>query len=318
MALIVRYREDKEIFGTAFLDVISCALGAVILMILLAQNGDSEDIVPVENLSVALDVPLDVDLRSKVVQLQASLQKIDQRTQSLNTRLVDIKSINKALDRQINASAKAASKKSTLNIGTMDSIYSGGIPVGREHIIFIIDTSGSMTANWDRVMLTLNAIMEAHPRVKGLQVMSDNGAYLLAGYAKKWIPDTSTSRTMALKKLQNWRSLSNSSPVEGLEAALKTYASRPDPISIYVFGDDFTGDSFDTVTRTVDRWNIDKNNGERRAIIHGIGFSWGRGARYATLMREVANQNGGVFVGLNNPIRSSVEFVYGKASSGKE
>jgi hypothetical protein len=294
----MRLREDKEIFGIAFLDVISCALGAVILMIIMARNGDTEDIVSIDDSSVVREVPLDVALSSKVTQLQSELQKINQRTQSLTVRLADIEAGNKELDRQIDAKTQAAQENPSRNIGTMNSIYTGGIPVGREYIIFIIDTSGSMGANWKRVMSTLTAIMEAHPRVKGLQIISDNGAYLLKGYAKKWIPDNISSRNVAIEKLRNWRTLSNSSPVEGLETALKTYASRSDPISIYVLGDDFTGDSFEAVTNTIDRWNIDKNTGERRAIIHGIGFSWGIGDRYATLMREVASQNGGVFVGL--------------------
>jgi len=294
----MRLREDKEIFGTAFLDVISCALGAVILMIIMAKNGDTEDIVSIDDSSVAREVPLDVALRSKVTQLQSELQKINQRTQSLKVRLADIEAGNRELDRQIDAKTHAARENPSRNTGTMNSIYTGGIPVGREYIIFIIDTSGSMGANWKRVMSTLTAIMEAHPRVKGFQIISDNGAYLLKGYAKKWIPDNRSSRNVAIEKLRNWRTLSNSSPVEGLEAALKTYVSRPDPVSIYVLGDDFTGDSFEAVTNTIDRWNIDKNTGERHAIIHGIGFSWGIGDRYATLMREVASQNGGVFVGL--------------------
>jgi hypothetical protein len=294
----MRLREDKEIFGTAFLDVISCALGAVILMIIMAKNGDTEDIVSIDDSSVAREVPLDVALRSKVTQLQSELQKINQRTQSLKVRLADIEAGNRELDRQIDAKTHAARENPSRNTGTMNSIYTGGMPVGREYIIFIIDTSGSMGANWKRVMSTLTAIMEAHPRVKGFQIISDNGAYLLKGYAKKWIPDNRSSRNVAIEKLRNWRTLSNSSPVEGLEAALKTYVSRPDPVSIYVLGDDFTGDSFEAVTNTIDRWNIDKNTGERHAIIHGIGFSWGIGDRYATLMREVASQNGGVFVGL--------------------
>ena len=294
----MRLREDKEIFGIAFLDVISCALGAVILMIIMARNGDTEDIVSIDDSSVVREVPLDVALSSKVTQLQSELQKINQRTQSLTVRLADIEAGNKELDRQIDAKTQAAQENPRRNAGTMNSIYTGGIPVGREYIIFIIDTSGSMGANWKRVMSTLTAIMEAHPRVKGLQIISDNGAYLLKGYAKKWIPDNISSRNVAIEKLRNWRTLSNSSPVEGLETALKTYASRPDPVSIYVLGDDFTGASFQAVINTIDRWNIDKNTGERHAIIHGIGFSWGIGDRYATLMREVASQNGGVFVGL--------------------
>ena len=86
--------------------------------------------------------------------------------------------------------------------------------------------------------------------------------------------------------------------LEGLKVALQKYAGKGDSVSIYVIGDDFTGASYQHVIDTIDRWNIDKRTGERSAIIHGIGFPWGLGDRFATLMREVAIQNGGVFVAL--------------------
>jgi hypothetical protein len=294
----MRRRIDKEIFGTAFLDVISCALGAVILMILLAKNGDIDIILKSENIDIAPNVPLNLALKAEVLKLESEVAIIDQRTRVLATRISTLDGETKALSLEVEDRGKSSPSPSQPNIGTMKSIYAGGIPVGREYIIFIIDTSGSMGANWEKVMSTLTAIMDAHPKVKGLQVISDNGAYLMKGYAKKWIPDSRISRTTALDKLKTWRAWSNSSPVEGLETALKVYASRSDPVSIYVLGDDFTGKSFEAVTSTINRWNIDRNTGERRAIIHGIGFSWGLGDRYATLMREIANQNDGVFIGL--------------------
>ena len=294
----MRRRIDKEIFGTAFLDVISCALGAVILMILLAKNGDIDIILKSENIEIAPNVPLNLALKAEVLKLESEVAIIDQRTRVLATRISTLDGETKSLSLEVEDRGKSSPSPSQPNIGTMKSIYAGGIPVGREYIIFIIDTSGSMGANWEKVMSTLTAIMDAHPKVKGLQVISDNGAYLMKGYAKKWIPDNRISRTTALDKLKTWRAWSNSSPVEGLETALKVYASRSDPVSIYVLGDDFTGKSFEAVTSTINRWNIDRNTGERRAIIHGIGFSWGLGDRYATLMREIANQNNGVFIGL--------------------
>ena len=63
-------------------------------------------------------------------------------------------------------------------------------------------------------------------------------------------------------------------------------------------GDDYTGKSFETVINVVDRWNIDKSTGSRHAIIHGIGFPWGLGDRFSTLMRRVSSDNRGVFIAL--------------------
>ena len=50
--------------------------------------------------------------------------------------------------------------------------------------------------------------------------MSDNGEYLLEGYASSWIPDTELVRDRIIQKLQSWSPYSNSSPFEGLERAL--------------------------------------------------------------------------------------------------
>lgn len=290
-------REEKEIFGTAFLDVISCGLGAVILMIILAKDGDTKDIITelISDQSRPQSIPLDVVLEKEVLSLENRLKQLSSRSANLSERLAKLSKENAMLNTAVES---ATTEKESGDIGSIDSIYTGGIPVGREYVIFIIDTSGSMKQNWAEVTSTIKGILTAHPRVKGMQIMNDNGNYLIDGYAKKWIPDTLSARKRALDKFANWTSFSNSSPAEGLEAALKNYAQRQGDISIYVLGDDFTGESYELVTRVVDRWNIDKVSGQRHAIIHGIGFPWGLGDRFSTLMREVAVQNGGVFIAL--------------------
>ena len=85
-----------------------------------------------------------------------------------------------------------------------------------------------------------------------------------------------------------------------METALKFYAQGQDKASIYVLGDDFTGASYDLVIGVIDRWNINKTSGERRAIIHGVAFPWGLGDRFSTLMREVALKNGGFFIAVSD------------------
>jgi hypothetical protein len=80
-------------------------------------------------------------------------------------------------------------------------------------------------------------------------------------------------------------------------------------VSLYVFGDEFTGDSIDRVLKTVDHLNRPDRAGERKVRIHAIGFPtifsqarYGEttGIRFATLMRLLCEQNGGAFVALNS------------------
>ena len=58
-----------------------------------------------------------------------------------------------------------------------------------------------------------------------------------------------------MQNLRNWNVFSNSSPVEGITAAIKTFYDPGKKISIFVFGDEFTGDSIARVIDTVDRIN---------------------------------------------------------------
>ena len=180
------------------------------------------------------------------------------------------------------------------NIREVEFTFSGGIPVDRDYVIFIIDTSGSMKRYWEIVIQQIQAILEIHPQIKGIQVMSDNGEYLLEGYASSWIPDTELVRDRIIQKLQSWSPYSNSSPFEGLERALRFHAKQQ--VSIYVMGDDFTGSSYDQVIQRVDKLNPLGPNGQKRAKIHGIGFPWGVDDRFPTLMRELSYQNEGVYV----------------------
>ena len=186
----------------------------------------------------------------------------------------------------------------------------GGIPVDSEYIIFIIDTSGSMQRySWALVQKKLRETLEVYPRVKGLQIMNDMGEYMFSQYRGKWIPDTPARRRAIISRLSSWRAFSNSSPVEGITAAIKTFYSSDKKISLYVFGDEFSGKQMQPVIDEVDRINKTTGDGSRRVRIHAVGFpvvleqtrAFGNtGDRFATLMRTLCQKNGGTFVGLNS------------------
>jgi hypothetical protein len=138
--------------------------------------------------------------------------------------------------------------------------------------------------------------------VKGIQIMNDMGNYMFSRYRGEWIPDTDGRRRVIMQNLRNWNVFSNSSPVEGITAAIRTFYDPDKKISIYVFGDEFTGQSIAEVVDTVDRINREAGDGERRVRIHAVGFpvqfiraanQQTTGIRFATLMRELTYRNGG-------------------------
>ena len=186
----------------------------------------------------------------------------------------------------------------------------GGIPVDSEYVIFIIDTSGSMYTNaWPLVLQKVSETLEVYPKLKGIQVMNDMGNYMFSQYANEWIPDTAARRSAIINRLQNWNVFSNSSPVEGITKAISTFY-RPDrKISLYVFGDDFSGRSVEQVIQVVDKINRVDSEGNRLVRIHGVGFPvlfslppryQASAIRFSILMRELCIRNGGTFVALND------------------
>jgi hypothetical protein len=186
----------------------------------------------------------------------------------------------------------------------------GGIPVDSEYIVFIIDTSGSMQRNaWSLVQKKMRETLEIYPKVKGIQIMNDMGNFLFSQYAGKWIPDTPARRRAIISALRTWNSFSNSSPVEGITAAINMFYSKDKKISLYVFGDEFSGPAIQPVINEVDRINRAAKDGSRRVRIHAVGFPvvmeqtnqrGNTGERFATLMRALCQRNGGTFVGLNS------------------
>jgi hypothetical protein len=285
-------RTSAEVFGMSFLDVVSCAFGAMVALLMLIDEAPDE---------VVTDEP---DNLEELIDYSSMITEANEQASKLRTRQASLQGDLRDIDNNLDALASTLAQLQTPEVapkavqGTMRSIYSGGIPVGETHVIFVIDNSGSMRANWDRVTEVLYDILEAHPEVEGLQILSDMGDSLIAGYDKRWIPDTPSARKNLKDSLARMSGFSNSSPVEGIERALRVYASKADSLSIYVFGDDFTGNSYDEVLTRVSTLNT--KSGSKFAKIHGVGFPWGIEDRFATLMRAIANQNNGVFVGLDN------------------
>ena len=184
-----------------------------------------------------------------------------------------------------------------------------GIPVDSEYIIFIIDTSGSMQQyNWDRAQQKLTEVLEVYPQVKGIQIMNDNGNYMFQQYRGRWIPDTPGRREAIVSTMRTWRPFSDSNPVDGIIYAISTYWKPDRKISIYVFGDEFSGRSVENVIRQVDAVNRVGASGERLVRIHAVGFPLlFRGNnipptayRFSQLMRVLCDRNGGTFVALTN------------------
>ncbi len=309
-------KKEFDIFNLSFLDIISCGFGAVVLLVLISntvEDSSQSNVVEVEK------------LLTQVIALENSIdglaQEIDQQKKKNDDQLAETGSLGGAAE----TLAKSLSRKereenalagdlqglslvqSTLNRVSISPSSSkttrdeevGGIPVDSDYVIFIVDTSGSMQSIWDRVSKEIINVLSIHPKVIGFQILNDQGKSLISGYSGRWIPDTPQRRKSVMRVFGGWRGASNSSPVEGIETALKQYAKPGQSTAIYVFGDDYTGSSYDPIIAQITKINRLQKGGQRLAKIHGVGFlSKYTTGRFAILMRELTKKNGGTFIAL--------------------
>jgi hypothetical protein len=328
-----RKKRTTAEFSLSFLDVICCGFGAIILLLMITKTVQPQIIeastVNLEGKLAALQEQLfEIRGESRVLNRDLNakheqLSEYEQRIAILRGQLASTKSrhdslqvetdSNSAISGQLAVAKQQLSQEMKRLLGTQHRSKNqliGGIPVDSEYIIFIIDTSGSMFSYaWERVLKEVEATLSIYPKVKGIQVMNDMGNYMFGSYRGKWIPDTPGRRKVIVQNLRGWNIFSNSSPVEGIETAIRAFADPGKKISLYVFGDEFTGPSISGVIDTVDRINKVDAHGNRLVRIHAVGFPvqfiraphlQTTGIRFATLMRELTHRNGGTFVALND------------------
>jgi hypothetical protein len=331
----MKKRRPIEVFSMSFLDIICCGFGAIILLFVLSRHaepmvieGIREDLEGVlADLQKTLyelrgeTTVLNRDLNAQRVELQRERQVFASLQGELSAVRGEFAAAEQTLTAKLVIEGKLATARQELTeemrrlLGEShrreetDSTI-GGVPVDSEYIIFIIDTSGSMYNNaWALVIRKISETLDIYPKVKGIQVMNDMGDYMFSTYKGRWIPDTPTRRKSILKRLRTWNPFSNSSPVEGITRAIRTFYAPDKKISLYVFGDEFsTGASIDSVVKRVDALNREDADGNRLVRIHAVGFPvqlarprelQNTGIRFAALMRILAERNGGSFVALN-------------------
>ena len=326
-------RRENEPISIAFLDVITCGFGAIILLLMIAKFGDPpvEDVedpraAQISNMQRDLfDLRRDVKAaEQEQISKQTQVKTWEEEAKRMQRALAALRSNAKDKKGQATKNAVVAGELKTAQqelTEEMRRLYAqrdrkvnrndliGGIPVDSEYLIFIIDTSGSMFRYaWPKVVEQIVQTLDVYPKVKGIQILNDMGSYMFTSYSGQWIPDTPARRRVVIDRLLTWNAFSNSSPVEGIMAAIRTFYAPDKKISLFVYGDEFTGRSIREVVAFVGKLNRADAAGNPRVRIHAIGFPVQAanpthlqitGIRFASLMRELTRRNGGTFVGLN-------------------
>jgi hypothetical protein len=326
-----RKNRETETYSLSFLDAVTCAFGAVILLLVLTKIYEPQTIErskqELTGLIAALQQEL-FELRGETAILNRQMVGVDEQLSESKQKLArlrgDVSKIrgkyaaskdNALIESDESGELAAARQQLTEEMQRLLANYEpdendttvGGIPVDSEYVIFVIDTSGSMFQGpWRLVLKKIEETLSVYPRIKGIQVMNDEGKYMFPSYAGKWIPDSQTSRRNIISRLASWNPYSDSSPVEGISEAINTFYEPGTPISIFVFGDDFPRGQVEAVARFVSQVNKADEFGNRLVRIHAVGFPTqldgqriSRNAlQFANLMRTLCERNGGTFVAL--------------------
>ncbi len=326
-------RKTIEVFSLSFLDVVSCGFGAIILLLVISKISQplviEETTTDLRKVLAESQQQLHIiqgKIKVSAVELAQTEQQLTQLKKTLRSSSENLKSIqgefkltSQSLTTQQIIQQKLSQARQSLTeemkrlqqqtpvVNKENTI--GGISVDSEYIIFIIDTSGSMkNFAWSKVRKKMKQILAIHPSVKGIQVMNDMGDYMFSQYRGRWITDTPARRRAILKRLYSWEPFSNSSPEEGITQAIKRFYAADKQIALYIFGDDFSRGSIQSVVDTVARLNKSNRSGKKRVRINAVGFpvlfdhpgTEMNIARFSALMRKLAESNNGSFVGLTS------------------
>ena len=327
----MRRRRSVEVFSLSFLDCICCGFGAIILLLVLTEVGRP---VVLEKSRKNLDgqvralseklYAIQGETTELTRELEGSRATLEQERQKLARLAGDLS----AIQGQFSTSTQDASVSNKVE-GELVAAYQklskemqrllaerakrpateaiGGIPVDSEYVVFVVDTSDSMTDNhWDTNLAIIDEILGFYPHVLGLQIMNDQGAYMFENTKGQWLADSVEQRAEVRRRAKHWTAFSQSNPVPGMEEAIRTYWAPDKRISVFVLGDEFTGKSIQAALDSITALNKPGADGRRPVRIHAIGFPEGPGMspdtniRFSALMRLVCSQNNGTFVGLKN------------------
>jgi len=320
--------------GLSFLDAMACGFGAIILLFVLSMGAQIRQISGVnESLEEILQKRMQQlaayqneteELTKKKTAQEKRLQQAKQERESLAEKIEQLArqmaqaeaGREKLLVELEQVNERIAARQKKLEVLQRDSPDPVGVPVESNHVIFVIDTSGSMRnprtgALLEEVVETINEVLRVYPLVEGVQVLDSSGNYIIRQSNGRWLEDSEETRRRITQSILNYPGFSVSNPVPGIIRAIRTFADPNDPdlkLGIYYFGDEFAGKTQPVLDR-LDLINPRNEEGNRLATINAMGFpnvmfgptNYGHsGIGFASLMREMTYQHDGATVFLSD------------------
>ena len=308
----------------SFLDVIACAFGAIVLLVLIIPIGERGVPAPVPDLANTLG-----QLLYNVDDVQRQISTIEHQIEE-NQGIVDRLSTEIASQDQQNQlllSTIQSTITETQNVAGMTEILSeatvtldqstgameerktidsevAGIPVDAEYVAFVVDTSGSMGVIQYKVRSVLFDLLDLYPNLKGIQILNDQGFYIER--AGSWISDSPSARDRLSQRFRSWAPFSESDPGPGIRTAIDDLYEDNMRMALFVLGDDFASADIRSYLRDLDRMIQRKNVQNGKLRVHAVAFSnFALGgflvqspSGFIVLMRELTEKYDGVLVGV--------------------
>ena len=306
----------------SFLDVIACAFGAIVLLVLIIPIGERGVPAPVPDLANTLGQLLynvddvqrqistiehQIDENQGIVdQLSTEVASVDQRSQLLLSTIQSTitETQNVAGMTEILSEATVTLDQSTGEIEERKTIDSevAGIPVDAEYVAFVVDTSGSMGVIKSKVRSVLFNLLDLYPDLKGIQILNDQGRYIER--AGSWIPDSPSARSRLSRKFRSWAPPSKSDPRLGIRTAIQDLYEEDIRMAVFVLGDDYASSNIRPYLRDLDRIIQHKNVQQGKLRVHAVAFSnYSMGGfmvespvNFIVVMRELTKRYDGVLV----------------------
>ena len=336
---MVKRRSPQE-FSIAFLDVICCGFGAIILLLMITKTVQPQVLEEATVSSLAsirelqdqiFDIRgetevLNRELSSKQEQISAILQKVAILKGKLESRKNQNESIllatqgslemAKDLEAAMQKLSEEQKRLQELRANIQNDII-GGIPVDSEYLVFVIDTSGSMTGKWSRVMRELTNAIKVYPNIKGVQVLNGAGRHMLPSTKGDYLPGDVFKSSRFISQLTGFQNAFDQSDlVPGVMSAVKLYSKPDRRVSIYIFADDI-GDNI-SAQAVLDKIRLSNSyeiSGRTKTRIHVVGFPnllefldnpmmrvFDIGDRinsFSHFARSIAEQNDGAFIAIS-------------------
>ena len=172
---------DIQVFSISFLDVLSCALGAVIILLVIAPT-----------------TPATPESKIKVIQkLQSIIKSFKNESRSLEKQIQMLQKENKELKKEKKKTVVTKPKKPLA-----PSLF--GLPLKADRAIFVVDVSASMSWQIDNLFETVSSLLNSCEVEKYRFIYFDSIVYSSGIYWKHGWLDGSVNNK--IKSLQDTKS----------------------------------------------------------------------------------------------------------------